>query len=156
MRILVWILVLLCVFGAVSLYHTHFTEEAREERGVAQAAAEAGRPLPEGFGARAIVGEKSGAPVVESLPQAQPKPQAPPAREAQPVPQPKPSAPAVTTHVVKRGEVLSTICDKYYGTSRKDLVEALARYNKLKSVNALAEGQKLTIPPLAALGVAPK
>lgn len=156
MRILFWILLLLCVFAGVSLYHARFTDEARAERGAAQASADAGRPLPDGYGARAVVGEKSGAPVVEGLPPARPQQPAPPA------PNPKGAAPAksgpaaATTHVVKRGESLSTICDTYYGTSRKDLVEALARFNKLKSVNALAEGQKLAIPTLATLGIAPK
>jgi LysM repeat protein len=155
-RILLWILLLLCVFGAVSLYHARFAETARDERGAAHAAAEAGRPLPSGYGARVIVGEKSGAPVVEGLPPAEPPNAVPADPKAQPAPAPKPSPTAATTHVVKRGESLSTICDKYYGTSKKEYVEALAKVNKLKSVSAIREGQTLTIPPLDKLGVAAK
>ncbi|MDZ4772451.1 MAG: LysM peptidoglycan-binding domain-containing protein [Planctomycetota bacterium] len=165
MRILLWILLLLCVFGAVSLYHARFTDAARDERALAHAAAVSGRSLPDGFGARVIVGEKSGASIVEGLrpveapSKANPAPtSSPQAKPTPPAAKPtQPAAPAaVTTHTVKRGESLSTIADKYYGTSKKDVVDALAKFNKLKSVNALAEGQELTIPPLQKLGVAAK
>lgn len=156
MRILLWILLLVCVFGAVSLYHARFTATAREERGAAHAAAESDRPLPEGFGARVVVGEKSGAPVVEGLRPVEPEKRAEKDPQAKPAPAPKPSSTAGAKHVVKRGESLSTISDKYYGTSRPDVVQALARFNKLKSVNALREGQELAIPRLAELGVAAK
>lgn len=148
MRILLWLLVLLCVFGAVSLYHSRFTSRAREERVAAHAAAESGRPLPEGFGARVIVGEKSGAPIVDGLRPAEPPKPNPAESKASPT--------SATTHVVKRGEALSTIADKYYGTSKRDLVDALARFNKLKNASAIREGQTLTIPPLASLGLAAK
>ena len=157
MRILLWLLLLLCVFAGVSLYHSRFTDTAREERGAAHAAADAGRPLPPGYGARVIVGEKSGAPVVEGLPPAaQQKPLVPDPKAKLAPPAPKPSPTVATTHVVKRGESLSAICDKYYGTSKKDYVEALSKFNKLKSVSAIREGQTLSIPPVEKLGVAAK
>jgi nucleoid-associated protein YgaU len=155
-RILLWLLLLVCVFGAVSLYHSRFTADAREKRGAAQAAAESGRTLPEGYQARVIVGEKSGAPIVEGARPVAPQAPAGPDPKARTAPAPKPSPAGATTHVVKRGESLSTISDKYYGTSRPEVVQALAKFNKLKSANALREGQALAIPPLADLGVPAK
>ena len=52
-----------------------------------------------------------------------------------------------------KGQSLSTICAAHYGTSRIEIVQALARYNHIERVDAIREGQKLRIPPLDALGI---
>ncbi|MBL8857829.1 MAG: LysM peptidoglycan-binding domain-containing protein [Planctomycetes bacterium] len=150
MRILLWILLLLCAFAGVSLYHSHFTADAREQRAAAHAAAL--EPLPEGFNGRVVVGEKSGAPLVEGVPiQRPPNPARSDSKGDAPS---KPTA--AKEHLVKAGESLSGICAKYYGSSRPEIVNALSQFNGLKSPNALRSGQTLAIPPLSALGITRK
>ena len=97
MRILLWLLVLAVLFAAVSLYHSRFTAAAREERAAAHAAAESGRPLPDGFGSRVIVGEKSGAPIVEGLRPVEPRQPAQPDPKTRPAQPAKPSPTSATT-----------------------------------------------------------
>jgi hypothetical protein len=53
--------------------------------------------------------------------------------------------------VVAPGQSLSTICQSRYGTSRPEVVQALARYNGLKDANALRAGDTLRAPPLEQL-----
>lgn len=156
MRILLGILALLAVFAAVSLYHGRFTAQAREDRATAQGASTLDRPLPDGYPGRVIIGEKSGAPIVEDL-RPVPTPSTPAPRVVVPKPATRaptrPGAEVPTTHVVGRGESLSAICAKRYGTSKPEIVNAVARYNGLKSANALREGVELKLPPPSALGL---
>jgi hypothetical protein len=55
---------------------------------------------------------------------------------------------AEPTIVVGAGQSLSTVCQSQYGTSRPDVVQALARYNGLKDVNVVRAGDTLRVPPL--------
>jgi nucleoid-associated protein YgaU len=50
--------------------------------------------------------------------------------------------------VVTSGDSLSSLCQSHYGTSRLEVVQALALYNKLKDPNQLREGQSLSLPPI--------
>jgi hypothetical protein len=53
--------------------------------------------------------------------------------------------------VVLPGQNLSTICRGHYGTARVEVVEAVARHNRLANSDSLREGQTLDLPPLEQL-----
>jgi nucleoid-associated protein YgaU len=146
-RALLWILLLLALFGAAVLYQTKFTDAARAEREARKMRATQGAEVPGGW-SHAVIGEKSGAPLIDPPPGA--------TRPSEPRPHAaEPTAPAQETeHVVLKGQSLSTICAAHYGTSRNELVQALARYNHIERADAIREGQKIRIPPIEALGVA--
>ncbi len=57
----------------------------------------------------------------------------------------------VVLHTVDDGEMLSTICDKYYGTSDAATIDALGKYNQLSSDFELYPGDVLKIPDRASL-----
>jgi nucleoid-associated protein YgaU len=97
--------------------------------------------LPPGWGS-VVLGAPSGAvpPIAE-----------PPAPAPAPVPAPEPPAAREFELVVSPGQSLSTICKEHYGTASVALVEALARFNQLKSPDAVRAGQKLRLPPLETL-----
>lgn len=61
------------------------------------------------------------------------------------------TAPILTTHVVKRGESLTAISDKYYGNFTGYVYIFEANRSALTSPEALAVGMELTIPDLDAL-----
>lgn len=52
---------------------------------------------------------------------------------------------------VQRGQQLGELCRKHYGSGRRELVDAVARYNHMASPDQLREGQQLLFPPLDAL-----
>ena len=52
-----------------------------------------------------------------------------------------PVAPIIRTHIVKKGDTLSSIA-RQYGTT----AAALASYNHLSNINAIQIGQKIKIP----------
>jgi len=60
---------------------------------------------------------------------------------------------AATPIIVQRGDSLSSVCQAHYGTSRKEIVQALAAFNKLKNADQLREGDTLLIPPLDRLTI---
>lgn len=153
MRILIWILLLLALAAAVWNYQARFTAAARAERDRAIGRGEDVRDAEPGVG-HVIVGTKSGAAPVD-----------PPAGWTRPTV----TTPDVATkdshsssvggsgpvseidHVVRHGESLSTICTLHYGTSKSELMSALAHYNKIDRVDSIREGQKLKIPPRSLL-----
>jgi len=53
--------------------------------------------------------------------------------------------------IVQPGQNLSTICRARYGTARVEVVEAVARHNRLANADSIREGQKLDLPPLEQL-----
>jgi nucleoid-associated protein YgaU len=57
---------------------------------------------------------------------------------------PATKTPSVKTYVVKRGDTLSKISYKFYGTTSK--WRKIADYNKIKNPKTLAVGKKLKIP----------
>lgn len=81
-----------------------------------------------------------------------PKPAAP----AAPVPQPVVSAPAkpvakpiakpVRHYVIKRGDTLSGIALKYYGSASKTNVNKIASANGIRNANLIYAGRTITIP----------
>lgn len=152
MRALLWISVLLATFVLAWMIQDRWAAERREERDAAYARpSDGGSDLPEGF-TRVVVGEPSGAaPVVPPTP---------------PVPRPGTASPRDTGgaaandrlrhHVVKPGDSLSKICAAFYGTARKDVVDAVARANGLSKPEALRAGQQLVLPPLQELKGPPR
>ena len=62
----------------------------------------------------------------------------------EPTPEPKPEYPK--EHIVKRGETLSAIADKYYGNGDMLHYMFIARNNNIKNPNKISTGQKLIIP----------
>lgn len=72
------------------------------------------------------------------------------------VPAPQPQVAAIKTHVIKSGENLAVIAQKYYGKeegNRHVVIQKLFEANKniLKSADAVRVGQKIQIPSLDAL-----
>jgi nucleoid-associated protein YgaU len=103
--------------------------------------------LPPDWGS-AVFGAPSGA--EPYAPDAQP---AAPTAAPSPMPAPAPT-PATAREfelVVSPGQSLSAICKEHYGTASVALVEGLARFNGLKSPDALRAGQQLKLPPLETL-----
>lgn len=135
MRIVLWILLLVALFVAAGVLQDRFTRATRAERDAARASAN-------GFG-HVVIGEKSGAPLIELPPRS--------TRDAPATSGAQASNGASGEHVVARGESLSTICEKHYGTSRKDLLSAVARYNGIASVDSIREGQRIRLPSLTEL-----
>ena len=75
-----------------------------------------------------------------------------------PAPTPAPILPAPTPPLahefeltVSPGQSLSAICKEHYGSASVALVEALARFNGLKTPDAVRAGEKLRLPPLETL-----
>jgi nucleoid-associated protein YgaU len=63
-----------------------------------------------------------------------------------------PAAPASASEwIVEPGQSLSRICATRYGSSRLDLVTAVARHNGLASADLVREGQRLDLPPVERL-----
>ncbi|CAM3304983.1 bifunctional 2',3'-cyclic-nucleotide 2'-phosphodiesterase/3'-nucleotidase [Paenibacillus lupini] len=75
----------------------------------------------------------------EPEPPAKPDPRPP--VKPDPKPEPKPEAPADIAYIVKKGDTLWAIANKYGTTWQK-----LAKYNKLKNPNRIYVGQKILIP----------
>ena len=92
----------------------------------------------------------------ETVPKAEPAPVAPDPVDvaaAEPAPAPKPApkenyaAPkAPKTYVIKKGDTLQTISDKFYGTTRKYDKLYQANKNVIKNKDQLKVGTKITIP----------
>lgn len=147
MRAALWIAVLLAAFVLAWRIQERWAAERRDERDAAYGVASESE---DGFG-RVVVGEPSGAaPIVVT-----PPPAARPASGAAPVPT-SAGADRLRHHVVQSGESLSKICAAYYGTARKDVVEAVARANGLSSPETVRAGQRLVLPPLTELKSAPR
>lgn len=152
MRAALWIAVLIAAFVLAWMIQERWADARREERDAAYARpSEVGTDLPEGF-SRVVVGEPSGAAPVT--------PPSPPAPRAAPDPgrggSPSANGDRLRHHVVVKGESLSKICAAFYGTARKDVVEAVARANGLSNPEAVRAGQQLVLPPLQELRAQPR
>lgn len=162
MRILILVLALACLFGGAALWHQHRVATARDAQSEARriAAGEAARTevgvLREGWSA-IVVGKP--AERVASASTANAASAAPPGTAPPPSSDPAIGPTAAPTSaeaadfelVVQPGQSLSKIAAAQYGTSRKELVDALARYNGLASPDALQAGFKLKLPSPAIL-----
>lgn len=62
-----------------------------------------------------------------------------------PTPTPTPQAGTIQTHTVAKGDTISTIARKYYGTD--SLADELCTYNGITDPNKIQIGQKIKIPP---------
>jgi len=134
-------LLLACLALAVSLLRREAAPVA------APAHATPASELPPGWGS-VVLGAPSGA----IAPAAAPEAAAPvPAPTPAPLPEAKPLEAREFELTVSPGQSLSTICKEHYGTASVALVEALARFNGMKSADALRSGQQLKLPPLATL-----
>lgn len=148
MRAALWIAVLLAAFVLAWRIQDRWAAERRDERDAAYGI-RSGSASDDGFG-HVVVGEPSGAaPIVVTPPPAAPRP----ANGAAPAPS---GADRLRHHVVQSGESLSKICSAYYGTARKDVVDAVARANGLSSPETVRAGQRLVLPPLAELRSPPR
>lgn len=166
MKLVLGSLLLLALFALASVWQRNWMREVRAEReqlrGDTAADAIDARPdwaRPD-WG-RVIIGRPSGAEPVESVRRdalVAPNPTSRPASDALKSSSPPASEtakPPVQERefklVVQHGQSLSTICQSHYKSGRHELIEALARYNKLADVNALKEGQTLSLPPIEKL-----
>ena len=165
MKLLVGVLLLLVAFAAAVLWQRSWLATAEAKRDLAQQSDMRDSPAPTRAGngdwGRVIVGRPSGADPVEPPTSATPSATRTPSSDA-PTPADRSGARATTagpTHapadtgpassvIVQRGDSLSSLCQAHYVTSRKEVVQALARYNKLKDADQLREGATLLIPPL--------
>ncbi len=148
MRAALWIALLLAAFVLAWRIQDRWATERRQERDAAYARfSEADGVLPEGF-SRVVVGRPSGADIVEPPPGSRPtaRPDAGPESSAHGEPT------ELARHVVVAGDSLSEICERHYGTSRKAVVEAVARANGLSNPGAIRVGQRLVLPALSDLG----
>ena len=111
---------------------------------------------------RVTIGRPSGSEPLVELPRAT-EAAPPPAGDAPPEPflrrptapaEPAPASPeedatewaADAEYIVPRGQVLSKLCQDYYGSGRPPIPERLAEYNGLKSPDDVREGQVLRLP----------
>ena len=177
MRLVVGGLLLGAVFLAAVLWQRGWTADARAAR---EAARSADRALPpadgdapaDGWG-RIVVGRPSGAEPyatserraagsppgdaasgggrasgagsVEPSGSAGTSPSASPDKAATPAP----AREFVLT--VQRGQTLSAICKAHYGSARREIVDALARYNAIGDLDQVREGRTLKLPPIETL-----
>ncbi len=153
MRSVLWILILLTLCASLWAWNVRITNHARAERELLKHGRASSTELPEGWG-RAVIGEASGAPLVDPPPTAPAPGHADPRKSPQPAPAPKGPGSAGTAraeHVVAAGESLSKICQAHYGTAHPDVVAALARANRIEKIDQVRAGTKIVLPPLAEL-----
>ena len=168
MRLLLGALLLAVLFAAAWSWQRSFTAGARAERARLRgtppgaAAAERDEVAEEGWGT-VVVGRPSGAEPYEPLPDVAPGPAEGAPAPGSPVPgapAPDPAArdadhaaapPREFKLVVQPGQSLSTICRQHYGSGRRELVRALARYNGIENEDQLRAGRDLLLPPIEKL-----
>ncbi|MDP6540954.1 MAG: hypothetical protein QF903_11365 [Planctomycetota bacterium] len=163
MRVLSGWFVLIALFAVAGWVHRGWAEGLRRERaGLGVEAAEGREPGP----ARIVIGRPAGttpladwpvpsaplpAPEAATLVEAAGPDSAPAFDELDPaglgleadLPPPTP----VFEVTVRPGQVLSRICEDFYGTGRPPLPELVARYNGLADEHSLRAGQTLELPP---------
>jgi nucleoid-associated protein YgaU len=165
----------LASFALATRWQDRWTEELRSERDRKLARQE----LPSDDRApvlgQVVVGLQSGAPAFDAADRARPAPDesggstkqsetsaltnpaevqsrpthpiesAPPGQSAQE------SVGRVFQLTVQRGQQLGDLCRKHYGSGRRELIDAVARYNHMANPDQLREGQQLFLPPLESL-----
>lgn len=167
MRLLLGGLLLLALFAGAALWQSRWTAAARSSRDLARQAdgdtggwskVIVGRPSgdePVGGAAEVLEGEPANGSMDAADPGAVPANRAEvDAKIATPAPREAAAgtqATGATRHVVRKGETLSDIARSRYGTARREVVDALARHNRLADANALREGQEILLPSLETL-----
>ncbi len=176
MRFVLGALLLLVSFALATRWQDRWTNELRSERDRTLAR----QRLPSDDRApvlgQVVVGLQSGAPAFEGANRVLPtsaesagrttkNETAAPAETSaagtqQPGPVPEPAAATrrpqesvgrVFQLTVQRGQQLGDLCRKHYGSGRREVVDAVARYNHMASPDQLREGQLLLLPPLEPL-----
>lgn len=163
MRAAIWIAVLVAAFVLAWQLQDRWANARRAERDAAYSRITPDDArTPEGFG-RVVVGAPSGADPILG--------QQPPSvvsgggtgasskdagADSAKSPGPGSGSSTPSRHVVRKGESLSKICAAFYGTARKDVVDAVARANGLTNAGAIREGQTLVMPTLEELRAAPR
>jgi hypothetical protein len=158
-RLLVGLLSLAVLFLAAARWQRRWTAAARAESAAARGATVVAEGQPAEGWSRVIVGRPSGG---EPFPRPSDAPAPRPARPAAPppavpagpagsTPNPAAAAPQRVLLTVQAGQNLASICRERYGTSRSEVVDAVARRNRLASPDLVREGQKLELPPLEEL-----
>lgn len=156
MRLLVGLLSLAVLFLAAARWQRRWTAAARAESAAARGATVVAEGQPAEGWSRVIVGRPSGGepfPRPSDAPAPRPaRPGAPPpAAPAGSAPNPGSASPQRVLLTVQAGQNLASICRERYGTSRSEVVDAVARRNRLASPDLVREGQKLELPPLEEL-----
>lgn len=158
MRSVLWILILLTLCATLWAWNVRVTTRARAERAELRQGRSPSSDLPAGWD-HAVIGEASGAPLVEppspsratqKAPGGTHRSELPSSKGVPPQPPTGPETQAVQ-HVVAAGESLSTICQARYGTARPDLVAAVARANHLDQPGQIKTGATIVLPALAEL-----
>ena len=166
MRGAVLLLILTLAFGSAGLWQHRRLQRQREERALLLALA-GGEVTQTSSGLLAagqgviVVGRPSGAEPVTPPPPSHP-PQAPQSGKQETKPTPDgapPPRPAPTPDkpledfvlTIQPGQSLWKIAQSHYRRQDTALLEALARYNRLVSPDALRAGQQLHLPPLEKL-----
>ena len=154
MRALLGILILGGLFLAAASWQRRHTQDLREQRRVQHGLPEEStRTRSEAGWSLLVVGRPSGAPSLLTDPGGAPEPTDP--RPEGTAGGEDPQAPSFAPdylYVVRQGDSLGVICQKHYGTARKSLVEAVARYNGLGSPDSVRAGATLLLPDSALLG----
>jgi len=163
-RLLFGALLLGALFLAATLWQRHWTSAARAEREARisrigpESGRESDRTARAGFGegwSRVVIGRPGASEAYLAPVRAE---DLEPAR-AEPVPGAVPVTPqsqptnALKHEVVRiqSGQNLSTICRDRYGSARLELVEAVARFNRLASPDHVRAGAELELPALEVL-----
>ena len=164
MRLLLGALVLVALFLGAATWQRRFSQAARDERDASlgvRTSKEVEAPA-EGWSVVTVGrpggGDPYGAPTPTRAPASVGTSAAP--TSASPPPQvsaspaittPEPSGAGSKEWIVEAGQSLSRICAARYGTSRPDVVDAVARHNGLSSPDLVREGQRLDLPPIERL-----
>ena len=153
MRVLVGWLLLFGLVAAMAWITTEKRMRARERS--AQVTAERAPDLP-GVPARVLIGAPSGAEPWGASRNAVGKAERRFAiTTPAPAPVPTEPSPKIFKLVVRPGNALSTICQKFYTEEDRpplaELVEAVASWNQLTSPDSLKVGQNLELPPMELL-----
>ena len=159
MRVLLGWFCLFALCGLAALIHGRSTEGWRRERAARRAGEAPALALCDPLAARIVVGRPSGAaPITPSRPSAGPSaaPSAsasPPGSGADAGADAGADGPAdgwealVFELTVREGQVLSRICEDFYGTGRPPLPARVAAYNGLRDEHSLRAGHSLRLPP---------
>lgn len=162
MRVFLGLLLLLGIFGLAGVAQHRFSAKARVERDQAFAARRAPEEGIYRTTGRAIlrIGRPSGADPIElpepGLPSSGERGTSPTAHKSpRPVGgdsfPPTDWTPPVYEMTVQSGQVLSRICQEFYGTGKPPIPQLVATYNGLGDPDSVRAGQKLLLPPLEVL-----
>ena len=160
MRVLLGWLLLVGLFGLAGFVQHRFSSDARLERARLIAERRAGSGAFETSGqARLLIGRLSGA---EPIERPAPPPGAAQGSNSGPTAgrdgghpadgsPPADWTPPVYELTVQRGQVLSRICEDFYGSGKAPIPQLVATYNGLEDPDSVRAGQTLQLPPLDVL-----